>query len=130
MNLNEGRDLRKECKEVVLDSLAKAEPGDGYRIMEAVEPWIGMLDNLFTSLRKYPGKPIRPDGPFLGFSDAIAEIDPETTDLQHLITLLSISFSNQARIPEYERFFDRIESRLKVTDPSRYRKLLKGFYPK
>lgn len=144
------RDLRAECKEVVLNAIEKAtnDPDKDVRIdiiLREIEPWLGSLDSLMHRLhgvQKYndgeyvgtinmPGIPIRPDGPYLGFSDALEEIDVDKTDLRIIISLFTLSFRLQKRIPAYRDFYERTKKMIETTKPDKdIQGYLMGFEPK
>jgi hypothetical protein len=119
-DLNPGRDLRAECKRVVLDAVAAAQEESSKSkgidtIMKAVDLWIGSTD----WVRSMTGKPtpIRPDSAFHGVSDALVELQPSQLTLRHSLALLTVCYGVRNRIPDYANFFYRLKAYLEAERP-------------
>lgn len=132
--LNAGRDLRAETKQVTLDAVKAAkeiEDPDGRDkgislIMETLDPWVGGTDSIFGALgRRIPE---RPQEIFDGVSDALAEIDPTAMKPTHALGLITTINTTRDRIENWGPFVERTyEHFKKVMGEDQARRIMAGF---
>ena len=115
--LNAGRDLRAEAKQVVIDAERRAGHLSVTRkqigvVMDALEPWVGGTDGIFAMLGRRP--PERPQEVFDGVSDAFAELDPATMTPSMAIAFISATYSVKDRIENWRGFVSRAHEHFKT----------------
>jgi len=119
--LNAGRDLRAEAKQVTLDAVEEArqvDRGENSRdkgisiIMKALEPWVGGTDRIFAMLGQR--RPERPQEVFDGVSDAMAEIDPATMTPTQALGLITTTNTVKDRIENWKGFVSRTHEHFKT----------------
>jgi hypothetical protein len=132
--LNAGRDLRAEAKQVTLDAVERARQTDESPegkdkgtsiIMDAVDDWIGGTDSIAAMLGRRVPK--RPQAVFDGVSDAMAEIDPSTLTPTLAIALITITNSTKGRIANWDDFVQRTYKHLQGTMPGQAKNIMIGF---
>jgi len=132
--LNAGRDLRAEAKQVTLDAVAEARRVDEDQddrdkgisiIMDAVGDWVGGTDSIMAMLGKRA--PERPQIVFDGVSDAMGEIDPATMTPTQALGLITITNTTKDRIENWEGFVQRTYKHLQKTLPDRADAIMVGF---
>jgi len=132
--LNAGRDLRDEAKQVTLDAVeearqaGKSESGrdKGIRIInKRLGAWIGGMDGLQALLGRQV--PLRPPEVFEGVSDAMEKIDPADMTISCSLALITITNEGQSKIPAWKGFVERCYQHYRITAPGRADKLLAGF---
>ena len=133
--LNAGRDLRAEAKQITLDCVEearRADRGEDERdkgvsiIMEALNPWVGGTDSIF---RMFTDRhvPERPQEIFEGVSDAMAEIDPATMTPTQALGLITVTNTVSERIENWDDFVQRTYKHLQETLPDRADAIMRGF---
>lgn len=127
--LNAGRDLRAEAKQVTLDAVEAAKKvgkSEGMDIIMDIDAWIGGTDKIFGALGRRTPK--RPQEVFDGVSDAMGEIDPSTMGESHALALITVTNPVRERIGNWQGFVDRTYEQFKtVMSEDRARKILVGF---
>jgi len=132
--LNAGRDLRAEAKQVTLDAVEEArqvDQGESKRdkgisiIMDKVGDWVGGTDSIFRMLGQR--RPERPQEVFDGVSDAMGEIDPATMTPTQALGLITITNTISDRIANWEDFVQRTYKHLQATLPDRADAIMQGF---
>ena len=133
--LNAGRDLRAEAKQVTLDAVEEArqvDQGDSRRdkgvsiIMNKVGDWIGGTDSIMQMIGKRT--PERSQEVFDGVSDAMSEIDPATMTPTQALGLITITNTIKARIKSWDDFVQRTHAHFKTIMPAdKVRGNLMGF---
>lgn len=130
--LNAGRDLRAEAKQVTLDAVEEArkvaDAGEGRGldiIMGAIDDWIGGTDSLFAMLGKR--RPERPQEVFDGVSDALKEIDPSVMPPTQALCLITVTNTVRDRIENWQDFVQRTYKHLQEIKPNEADAIMKGF---
>jgi hypothetical protein len=117
--LNAGRDLRAEAKQMVLDAVAASEAvtdkeNEGINIIyKEIDRWIGGTDKLFAMMGR--PAPERPQEVFDGVSDAYGELDPSKLSVIRSLALITASNTVKDRIPNWEDFVQRTYQHFKAT---------------
>lgn len=132
--LNAGRDLRAEAKQVTLDAVKEArQAGDTPSgrdkgisiIMGALDPWVGGTDGIFAMLGQR--RPDRPQEIFDGVSDALSEIDPATITSCQALSLITTTNTVKERIENWEDFVQRTYKHFQEILPDEADAMLRGF---
>ena len=128
-DLNPGRDLCAEARQIVLDAVAAAEADPDDKgislIFEAVDSWVGGTDQIFGMLGN--GMPIRPQSVFDGVSAALDELDPTTLKVHHTMALISITSTVASRVPGRASFVKRAYAHYLVVRPDDVDALFEGY---
>jgi len=129
--LNAGRDLRVEAKQVVLDAERRAGLLSLTRkqvnvVLGAMDPWVGGSDMIRAMLGK--GQPERPQEVFDGISDAFAELDPTTMTPSVALAFISVTYPAKDRIVNWRCFVSRAHKHFKtIMTEDEARRNLTGF---
>jgi hypothetical protein len=127
--LNVGRDLRAESRQVTLDAVNEAQRSDGQRgvslLMEALDDWIGSTDGLFAMMGR--PAPSRPQEVFDGVNDALGELDPADMQVRVTLALISVCNTVEDRLPNWKNFVRRAHEHYQKICPEEADSLLKGF---
>lgn len=114
--LNAGRDLRAEARQMTLDAVEEAKNAEMHEglsiIMAAIDDWIGSTDKIFGMLGRRT--PERPQEVFDGVSDAMGEIDPSTMDASQALALITVTNTISDRIENWKGFVDRTYEHFKT----------------
>jgi len=135
--MNPGRDLRAEARQVVLSAVGEArtagkspsgrDKGIGI-IMRAIDPWIGGVDGFYRMLGR--NVPDRPAEVYDGVSDAMGELDPATMTASQALSLITTTNMVRDKIPNWKGFVARTHQHfLTIMDADQARRNLVGFYP-
>ena len=128
--LNPGRDLRAEARQVVLDAVQEARGHEKTRmqahiIMRAVEPWAGGADQILAAIAGRRA-PERPQSVFDGISDALHELDPSQMTVSASLALITTLHTVKARIGNWADFTRRTHMYYLVERPDSADRLLAG----